>query len=566
MMPAPEVAAHGGFAELGLDERLLAALQELGYEEPTPIQSAAIPRLLAGHDLIGQAATGTGKTAAFALPLLQGWDVGASGKGPQALILVPTRELAMQVAQALHRYGRGIGVTTLAVYGGQAIAHQLRALRRGVDVVVATPGRALDHLKRNSLVLEGVRTVVLDEADEMLDMGFADDLEAILDATPSSRQTVLFSATLPARIKALAKRHLRNPETIEIGREATPQGEGPRVPQTAYVVPRGHKTAALGRVLDMEAPTAAILFCRTRNDVDDVAEALNGRGYRAEALHGGLAQEQRDRVMRRFREGAADLLVATDLAARGLDIEHVSHVVNFDVPSSPESYVHRIGRTGRAGRAGAAITLVAPREHRLLRNIERATGQKITFATVPTVADLRMRRMQLTRQALEEALVDDDHDAFRVIVEALSEAHDVMDVAAAAVGLAHQALSDGEEAEEIPAVGTGWREGADGNGRGDRRKKRDGGPQRGRREFPPPAWDVAQLHINAGRQAGIRPGDLVGAIANEAGLSSRFVGAIKITDNFSLVEVPEEHAEEVIAALGSTTVRGRKVTVKRDTR
>jgi len=564
MTATPEATAQGGFADLGLDARLLAALQDLGYEEPTPIQRAAIPRLLAGHDLIGQAATGTGKTAAFALPLLQGAEAGADGQGPQALILVPTRELAMQVAEALHRYGRAIGITTLPVYGGQAIAHQLRALRRGVDVVVATPGRALDHLKRGSLVLDGVRTVVLDEADEMLDMGFAEDLEAILEATPPSRQTVLFSATLPARIKALAKRHLRDPETIEIGREAAQKGEGPRVPQTAYVVPRGHKTAALGRILDMESPTAAILFCRTRHEVDEVAEALNGRGYRAEALHGGLSQEQRDRVMRRFREGAADLLVATDLAARGLDIEHVSHVINFDVPSDPDGYVHRIGRTGRAGRVGAAITLVAPREHRLLRNIEHATGQTITVATVPTVADLRMRRMQLTRQALEEALVEGDHEVFRVIVEALSETYDVMDVAAAAVGLAHQAISDGQEAEEIPAVGTGWRDGADRDGRG--RAPREGGERRARREFPPPAWDVARLHISAGRQAGIRPGDLVGAIANEAGLSSRFIGAIKITDNFSLVEVPEEHAEGVIAALSRATVRGRKVTVKRDTR
>src|ERR687895_2208283 len=339
-----------GFSTLGLSEAIVATLTTLGYEEPTPIQREAIPPLLEGRDLLGQAATGTGKTAAFALPLIQrvvptrgdgGMD---RDRGVGILVLVPTRELAMQVAEAVHKYGKGLGVSALPIYGGQAIQQQLRALRRGVDVVVATPGRALDHIRRGPLDLSSVRAVVLDEAAEMLDMGFADDLEAILEAVPEGRQTALFSATMPPRIASIAKRHLREPVHVKVADEPVATGDVPRVRQSAYVVQRQHKVAALGRILDMESPTSAIVFCRTRTEVDDLTETLNGRGYRAEALHGGMDQEQRDRVMRRFREGTADLLIATDVAARGLDIEHISHVVNFDVPSAPDAYVHRIGR------------------------------------------------------------------------------------------------------------------------------------------------------------------------------------------------------------------------------
>jgi ATP-dependent RNA helicase DeaD len=302
----------------------------------------------------------------------------------------------MQVSEAIHKYGKGIGARVLPIFGGQPIGRQLQALRRGIDVVVATPGRAIDHIGRGSLPLGGVDMVVLDEADEMLDMGFAEDIDAILAATPSSRQTILFSATLPARINRLAQRHLTDPVRIEIATPSTAPGETPQVRQVAYVVPRAHKAAALGRVLDVETPTAAIVFCRTRNEVDDLTETLNGRGYRAEALHGGINQEQRDRVMGRLRGGTADLLIATDVAARGLDIDHLTHVVNYDVPSAPESYVHRIGRVGRAGREGVAITLAEPREHRMLKNIERLTKQKIAIEKVPTVADLRTRRMEVT--------------------------------------------------------------------------------------------------------------------------------------------------------------------------
>ena len=533
-----------GFAALGLDEALLSELNALGYEEPTPIQQEAIPPLLDGRDLFGQAATGTGKTAAFALPLLQRLAAQdpAQRSSVGALILVPTRELAMQVAEAVHRYGKALGVRVLPVYGGQAFQQQLRALRRGVDVVVATPGRALDHLRRETLDLERVGLVVLDEADEMLDMGFADDLEAILEATPEVRQTALFSATMPPRIRAIAKRHLRDPVEVRIARERVAPGEAPRVRQVAYVVQRQHKAAALGRILDMESPSSAIVFCRTRTEVDGLTETLNGRGYRAEALHGGITQDQRDRVMKRFRAGTTDLLVATDVAARGLDIPHVSHVINYDVPSAPDAYVHRIGRTGRAGREGVAITLAESREHRQLRNIEQLTKQRIAVEAVPTVVDLRERRLESTRATLREMLLAGELDAYRVAVESLAEEFDVLDVATAAVKLAHEAGGAKDE-EEIPRPAPPASR--------ERPKRR----ARGR--------DVTRLYIGLGRRAGVRPQDLVGAIANEAGIDARGIGAIDITDRFSVVEVPDEAADEIIDALGGTTIRGKRVTVRR---
>ncbi|MEP7345865.1 MAG: DEAD/DEAH box helicase, partial [Gemmatimonadaceae bacterium] len=441
-----------GFGTLGLDDRLLAALNRLGYEEPTPIQLAAIPPLMAGRDVLAVAATGTGKTAAFALPLLHQVQIDATPRErTSALVLVPTRELAMQVAEAVHRYGRELGVVALPVYGGASMETQIRALKRGVDVVVATPGRALDHIRRKTLHLASVRVVVLDEADEMLDMGFADDLEAILAATPTERQTALFSATIPPRIAAIAKAHLRDPQTIRIDRESVPAGKTARVRQVAYIVSRANKMAALGRILDVEHPKSAIVFCRTRTEVDELTETLNARGYRCEALHGGLNQEQRDRVMKKFRANNSDLLIATDVAARGLDVQHVSHVVNYDVPSAADAYVHRIGRTGRAGRAGVAITLAEPREHRMLRGIEQQTRQKIEYMPVPTVADLRARRLELTRAALRESILDGGLDAYREVVESLAEEFDLMDVAAAAVKQAETRDGGGEEVE-IPAV------------------------------------------------------------------------------------------------------------------
>jgi len=547
--------ATSPFASLGLEERLVRALVALGYEEPTPIQSEAIPPLLEGRDVLAQAATGTGKTAAFALPILH--RLGAEtqrGVAPAALVLVPTRELAMQLAEAVHRYGREMGVRVLAVYGGASMETQLRALKRGVDVVVATPGRALDHVNRRSLALGGLRTLVLDEADEMLDMGFAEDLDAILAATPKARQTALFSATLPPRIGTLAARHLNEPVRIEIAKEKTAPGKLPKVRQTAYVVARGHKRAALGRVLDLETPTAALVFCRTRLEVDDLTESLKGRGLRVEPLHGGMSQEQRDRVMKKLRAGTLELVVATDVAARGLDIGHLSHVVNYDVPSSPEAYVHRIGRTGRAGREGVAITLAEPREHWQLRNIERLTKQKIEVASVPTVADLRARRLELTRASLRESLLAGGLEDYRVVVESLAEEFEPLDVAAAAVKLADPSAagsgSVGDE-HEIPAIAASPPPRAAKPGT----KYKSGGREPG---------NSARVFVGAGRAAGVRPGDLVGAIVNEARVNPRDVGSIQISERFSLVEVPEGIAESVIRALRAATIRGQKVVVRRD--
>ncbi|MGH9264115.1 MAG: DEAD/DEAH box helicase [Acidimicrobiales bacterium] len=541
-----------GFADLGLRPELLRALADLGYEEPTPIQRETVPPLLEGRDLLGQAATGTGKTAAFALPLLQRVPPGGGKDGPSALVLVPTRELAMQVSEAIHRYGAHLGARVLPIYGGQPIGRQLKALERGVDVVVATPGRALDHMARKTLGMEGLRVVVLDEADEMLDMGFADDIEAILEETPDDRQTVLFSATMPPRIDGMARRHLREPVRIRLGRRPSATGESALVRQSAYIVPRAHKPAALGRVLDVESPAAAVVFCRTRDEVDQVTATLNGRGYRAEALHGGMDQEQRDRVMGRLRTGTTDLLVATDVAARGLDIDLLTHVVNYNVPSAPDAYVHRIGRVGRAGREGVAITLAEPREHRMLKLIERVTKQKITIEKLPTIADLHARRLELTRAALHESLLEDDLDQFRVVVETLADEFDVMEVALAAVKLAHEASGAAAVDEEIPELPP------------QRPESRTKGPGRDRRGARDGGATTTRLYVGAGRSAGIRPQDLVGAIAGESRLSGRDIGAIEIADRFSLVEVPESAADEVIAALRATTIKGKKATVRRE--
>jgi len=442
------VTATHAFATLGLAAPLVAAVDALGYEEPTPIQREAIPVLLSGRDLLGQAATGTGKTAAFALPMLDRLASERAPRGADArgLVLVPTRELAMQVAEAVHKYSRGVGLAVVALYGGASMDDQIRALKRGADVIVATPGRALDHMRRTTLRLGALRILVLDEADEMLDMGFADDLETIIKATPAVRQTALFSATMPARIASIAGRHLTNPARITVAREHTAAGAAPRVRQAAYIVSRNQKAAALGRVLEFERPKSAIVFCRTRIEVDALTEALASHGYRAQALHGGMMQRQRDRVMQLFRDGRADLLVATDVAARGLDIAHLSHVINYDVPSAAEDYLHRIGRTGRIGREGVAITLAEPREERLLRNIERFIRQRIEIVAVPTAADLRLKRLDTTRAALRSRLIDardareaNAHhlDEVRVVVDALAQEFDVKDIAAAAVRMAH---------------------------------------------------------------------------------------------------------------------------------
>jgi ATP-dependent RNA helicase DeaD len=578
-MPTPSP-----FSSLGLSAPLISTLTALGYEEPTPVQLATIPLMLERKDLLAQAATGTGKTAAFALPIIEnlignkGMGEGAKAEGGKGeagrvqgvrgMVLVPTRELAMQVSEAIHKYGRTAGICVVPLYGGASMEQQIRALRRGCDIVVATPGRALDHLRRQTLTLDALQVLVLDEADEMLDMGFAEDIDAILTSTPPDRQTALFSATIPPRIMAIAKRHLKNAERVTIAHEKTAAGKLPRVRQVAYIVRRAQKPQVLDRVLDMENPTSAIVFCRTRIEVDELVETLNAHGYRAEALHGGMQQRQRDAVMNRVRAQKTDLLIATDVAARGLDIEHLSHVVNYDLPAAAESYVHRIGRTGRAGRTGTAITLAEPREHRLLKNIEAITRQKIEIANVPTVADLRKRRLELTRATVRERIVAADFDDVRVVVEQLAEEFDLMEIAAAAVKMAHAALGGDEQDKDIETPAPAGR-GLPGSPRGPEGAFGKGAPSgalakprsRGPREDD---YDRARLWIGAGRKAGIRPGDLVGAITGEAGLPSSVLGGIEIRDNFSLVEVPELHADEIVAALKKSSIRGKKVTIRRD--
>ena len=518
----------------------------------------------------------------------------------------------MQVAEAMHRYGRGVNLRVLPVYGGQAMSTQLQALRRGVDAVVATPGRARDHLRRRTLVLSGIRAVVLDEADEMLDMGFAEDLEAILEAVPGERQTALFSATMPSRIAAIAKRHLRNAEQLKVAEEPTPAGALPRVRQTAYLVSRAQKADALSRLLDIENPASTLVFCRTRNEVEDLARSLSGRGRRVEALHGGFTQAQRDRVMRHFREGKANLLLATDVAARGLDIRRITHVLNFDVPSAAESYVHRIGRTGRAGGEGVAITLVEPRERPLLRNIERFTRQRIELRPLPTVADLRARRLELTRASLREALLRGGTDGARVVVEALAAEFDVMEIATAAVHLIQEA-SERDAGYETSAETTAETTVPDGGkpppgkaraskpavarpaaarpvadkpapGKAGVGKPLAGKPGLGERSArTPPARPVGhegskraragagaglpenwiRVYVSAGRAAGVRPTDLVGALTAGAGIPRDAIGGIEIDDRFSLVEVRDSHADAVVEALRRIKIRGREVTASR---
>ena len=562
---------------MGLAPALLTTLGELGYEEPTPIQRAAIPVLIAGRDLLAEAPTGTGKTAAFALPLIQrllatgGTGATRSGGRVAALVLVPTRELAVQVSEAIHRYGERLGVRVLPIYGGQAIGMQLKSLKRGVDVAVATPGRAVDHVNRGTLDLKTVASIVLDEADEMLDMGFAEDLEALLSRTPEGRQTSLFSATISPPIARIARRHLRDPERVSIRAEAG-AGDGIGLTrQVAYIVRRTDKLAALGRILDLEAPVATLVFARTRGEVDDLAERLGGHGYDAAALHGGLSQEQRDRIMTRFRAGELDVLVATDVAARGLDIGHVSHVVNFDVPADPDAYIHRIGRTGRAGRTGVAITFFEPREHRLLKSIEQNVGTRLELGRIPTIADLQERRLDVLRASLREAILEDGSDRMRAVVEPLSDEFDLMDIALAAVSLAERrTTSDRSDEQEIAEASfVGLERPAAGRiapgkpaRKAGRNPARPGHPTATSATGPGEPW--VKLHVGAGRRAGMRPNDLVGAITGETELTGASIGSIQIADSYSTVEVPSSAADAVVRALESGSIRGRKVPVRRD--
>ena len=524
------------FESLGLTGSLLTSLREVGYEVPSPIQVATIPDLLAGRDVIAQAQTGSGKTAAFGLPIIESID--PRDRSVQALILCPTRELAIQVAEAVHRYGKHKQVQTLPIYGGQAYERQLRGLQRGVQIVVGTPGRVMDHMRRGSLSLESTRYFVLDEADEMLDMGFIDDVDWILGQIPGERQMSLFSATMPPRIADLARRHMKDPARISVrGKEVTVS----TITQSAYEVPRSRKVDVLNRILDAEGPQSAMVFCRTKNGVDELGEALLARGYAVETLHGDLSQAQRDRVMRRFRAGTAEILIATDVAARGLDIPDVSHVINFDIPESTEAYVHRVGRTGRAGKGGEAITLVSPRELRWLRQIERATKGKIDLRKLPTLADVADRRREAMKTLISDTVRDEaNYEPYLEVVEQLSEDNDMSAIAAAVLKLYADETGRGaivdQSHDDLASFGTA---------------------QRGHGE-----QGMTRLFLNIGRAQGIRPQDIVGAIANEANIPGRSIGAIDILDASTFVDVPTATVEAVLQAMNTIRMKGRPVSAE----
>lgn len=550
------------FIALGLNPLFAETLSGLGYTEPTPIQREAIPALLEGRDVLGQAATGTGKTAAFALPLLHRLAENAETDRPipSILVLVPTRELAIQVGEAMATYGRPLRLRVVSIFGGQAFDPQLRALRKGVHVVVATPGRALDHIRRKTLDLKNISAVVLDEADEMLDMGFADELEAILEGVPKERQTALFSATMAPRIARIADRNLKDPVRVSIAREKPVVGSGPRVRQAVYIVPRALKLSALSRVLDFEAPTAAIVFCRTRVDVDHLADSLSGRGYGVEALHGGMSQQERDRVMKKVRSGVANLLIATDVAARGLDIDLLTHVINYDVPTSPDVYVHRIGRTGRAGRDGTALTLAEPREGRVLREAERLTGQTIEITKVPSAEQARSKRLEITSDSLRRVMAEGSLHQYQTVLDSLASDFSVQDLALAAVKLAHEATVGKVDETDIPDYD---------NGRPKReRKERPERERRPARALPTSHTEggeaMGRLYVTAGKRDRIRPGDIVGVLVNAAGVQAANIGMIKIGERFSLVDVPEAQVQTIIDTLDASTMRGVKIGVRRD--
>ncbi len=526
------------FADLGLGEAILKSLKDVGYEAPSPIQQITIPALLRGGDIIAQAQTGSGKTAAFGLPIIEQMD--GRDRHVQALILAPTRELAIQVAEALHKYGKHKHIETLPIYGGQPYERQFRGLQRGPQIVVGTPGRVMDHMRRGTLNLDHIRFFVLDEADEMLDMGFIEDIEWVLEHAPEERQTALFSATMPPRIVDLSRRYLNEPERLTVpGKQMTV----PATRQTYYEVPRARKIDALTRILDAETPPLSMIFCRTKNGVDELGEALLARGFGAETLHGDLSQAQRDRVMKRFRTGQADILVATDVAARGLDIPDVSHVFNFDIPESPEAYVHRIGRTGRAGRAGDAVTLVTPKEVRWLRQIERIIKARIEARRLPTAADVADRRREALRMQIVEVLdTEEGYTAYLDTIGSLAEEHDLAEIAAALLKLYADETGRGissEQKEDDLAILT-----AANSGRG--------GEQ-----------GMVRLFLNIGRNFGVRPQDIVGAIANEAGISGRAIGAIDILDTYSFVDIPNQFADQVIDALKRSGIKGRPVNAER---
>lgn len=523
-----QLAETVAFGQISLSKKVAQAIFDMGFEEPSPIQAKAIPAILEGRDMIGQAQTGTGKTAAFGIPMAEKLDP-RDGR-VQALVLCPTRELAIQVAQEIAKIGRHVDLKALPVYGGQSIDRQIRALRFGVQVVIGTPGRILDHLSRKTLRLNNVQMLVLDEADEMLDMGFIEDIEGIIKETPVERQTLLFSATMPLQIQKLARQYMKDPEFVTISRDKLTV---PLIEQVYYECKEAQKSDALCRVLDMEDIGSAIIFCRTKRGVDELVASLETRGYFAEGLHGDLTQAQRDRVMKKFREGNAELLVATDVAARGLDVENVTHVINYDVPQDPESYVHRIGRTGRAGRKGIAVTLINYREYRQLKLIERVTKARIQRRDLPSMADIMERQKEAHKERVLQLLAAGHFGDYKSIISEMADEYDPMEIAAAALKLLVEGPDGEKEIEEAPEFGnTGAEPG------------------------------MVRLFMNIGRGQGIRPQDIVRTVAEEAGIPGNVIGVINIYDKFTFVEVPEDVAGRVLGVMHQNMIKGRKISVE----
>ena len=545
------------FEELALSPPLLQTLKEVGYEAPSPIQAACIPHLLAGHDLIGQAQTGTGKTAAFALPLLERLDL--ADRQPQVLVLTPTRELAIQVAEAFQSYARHLpGFHVLPIYGGQSMSLQLRHLRRGVHVVVGTPGRVMDHLRRETLTLDGLRSVVLDEADEMLRMGFIEDVDWILEQTPAEKQVALFSATMPEPIRRVAHRHLRDPREVKIQtRTATVAAVRQRYCQVSVQ----HKLDALTRVLEVEDTDAVLIFVRTKIEAAELTERLEARGYPSAALHGDMTQALREKTIEQLRSGGIDIVVATDVAARGLDVLRISHVINYDIPNDTEAYIHRIGRTGRAGRGGEAILFVAPREMRMLRVIEKATRQPITPMQPPSQAAIAGHRLNRFKQKILDTLATQELSFFQEVVGQIEEEQDLSarSIAAALTYLIQRdrPLQLPVETEAKPAHPKPADEARD-------HVEPDARPSRRReRTREPVDFEVMRYRLEVGHQHGATPQNIVGAIANEAGIESRYIGRIEIHDDYSTVDLPAGMPEEIFQHLKKVRVRQCPLNISR---
>lgn len=540
------------FRSLGLPAPVLEALELAGYEAPTPIQAQSIPSLQEGRDLLGQAQTGTGKTAAFALPLLARVDIGRTDT--QLLVLAPTRELALQVAEAFQTYARCLpGFRVLPLYGGQDYGTQLRALRRGAQVVVGTPGRVMDHMRRGTLDLQRLQALVLDEADEMLRMGFIDDVEWILEQTPAERQIALFSATMPDVIRRVAHKHLRNPVEVRI---AATTATAATIRQRYWRVSGLHKLDALTRLLEVEPFEAVLIFVRTKNATVELAEKLAARGYNCEALNGDVPQNQRERIVERLKQGQLDLVVATDVAARGLDVERISHVVNYDIPYDTEAYVHRIGRTGRAGRSGEAILFIAPREERMLRSIERATRQPIEPMQMPTASDVNQQRVARFKQRISDTLAADDLELYERLVTEFEQEHGVEPLRIAAA-LARLAQGD------VPLLLPEREPRPERVERPARQRPERRGPQeaaRPLRDFP--EVPMQRFRLEVGHRHGVKPGNIVGAIANEAELDARYIGHIDIFDDFSLVDLPAGMPKEVLRVLQKARVCGRMIELR----